>query len=114
MILFSGNVAGPSFEPAKSNFRILWNNKPSGAVELRHNPDNKYDRNAIEVHIGVEGAKEKLFIGHVPKGPNVTILAAGLSRVEAVLLHLNYYEERPVGARIEIKKVDGGRVIVSD
>lgn len=107
-IVYFGKVAGVSYEPAKSNLSkaVKWlksrmNRKDfDPKIRLAHNPENKYDKNAIEVHLS-ESDKE-YFIGHVPKTVNIVMLKLGLKNLDAELDSLNEFDGSVTGATIKV------------
>jgi hypothetical protein len=103
MKIYSGNVAGSSFEPAASNIaKSIWY-ELTEEIELIHNPENQFDKNAVEVYIKVKN-DFPIFIGYVPRPINLTALDIGLKNIKGRLLHFNTYEDKPVGAAIELHK----------
>jgi hypothetical protein len=100
--LYSGNLTGVSYEPAKTNIReagVFY--KHTDEIELRPNPNNKYDKFALEAWLRCPDGGAK-FIGHIPRPVNVSVIRSGLHRVQARLLHFNAYEGVQVGAAVEI------------
>lgn len=87
-MLYNGTVVGVTFEPAKSNIPKLVDYLRSvtakeGEIEphvlLVHNPLNKFDSNAIEVHVSYGDVS--YFVGHIPKTHNANILQYGIEKV---------------------------------
>lgn len=88
--VYSGSVVGTSFEPAKSNIPQVLDYLRTIAAEqgeiipvmkLVHNPENPYDKNAIQVHMGYRNTM--FFVGHIPKTHNSKLLEIGLPNVQA-------------------------------
>ncbi len=109
-MMYEGSVVGTTFEPAKSNIPIAidylntfvdWNSFIEPIVELKHNPLNKYDSNALEVHIGYEG--KTFFVGHIPKTHNKQLLDMGLENLNTELDRF-YFDDNsnPFGLAVKI------------
>lgn len=95
--IYRGNVVGVSFEPAKSNIPLLRDfllgtveevGEIEPVVNLIHNPNNKYDKNAIEVHVGY--GDKTFFVGHIPKTHNELILQIGIENTVREFLCFNF------------------------
>lgn len=87
--MYSGSVVGTTFEPAKSNIPLVLDYLRTVAaekgdfeplIELVHNPENPYDKNALQVHLGY--GDKKFFVGHIPKTHNTQMLDAGLLNLD--------------------------------
>lgn len=107
--LYYGRIVGVNFEPAASNFDKLIKVLDSIpiqcidiSVELKHNPLNKYDKNAIEVIIVQSG--NKFMVGHIPQTHNVQILEHGINNTESKLVQFNTINDSIQGATIEVSK----------
>jgi hypothetical protein len=115
-ILYHGPVKGVTFEPARSNLRKLVKflqglvregEQFEIVAKLEHEPNNRYDPNAIKVHVGVDDAL--FFVGHVAKEFNQQILAVGIENVGVIIEKFNKdLEEVIKGINIVVKgnKID--------
>lgn len=99
-LVYSGKVAGVTFEPARSGIlKAARSGKPT-CVILTHNPNNPHDSNAIEVRF------DDTFVGHIPATFCRKILDIGIDRVTAQFERWNSLDGgRTVsGAMIEVFK----------
>ena len=114
-IIYHGPVKGVTFEPARSNLRKLVKflqglvregEQFEIVAKLEHEPDNRYDPNAIEVRVGVGEAL--FFVGHIPSTHNVQILEAGLDNVTVKVEKFNSMDDEIKGINIVVKgnKID--------
>lgn len=111
--IFNGNIVGVSFEPAKSNIVLLRDcfvdlTQELGEIEpvtrLVHNPNNRYDKNAIEVHVGY--GDKSFFVGHIPKTHNELILRIGIENTVSEFLRFNFDPDTylPVGLAVSVSR----------
>lgn len=91
---YHGKIAGISFRRQALDKLVTFlqglvkNNEDFEVrAELRHDPNNKYDANAIEVHVGVDDAL--FFVGFIPKTHNSQIIEHGIDKVEVKVEKFN-------------------------
>lgn len=108
--VYIGKVAGISFSPAKENFKKVmekFNSMPVDKVvfdlSLRHDPENPYDANAVEVLLGQKG-EEVLRVGFVPKPNNQDVLREGIDNVDVEVVNFNRMDNKVVGMDILVSK----------
>lgn len=66
------NVAGVTFEGRQEYLKIIY---PSDKIEITPEPTNKYDKNALAVHVTHEGTI--MHVGYIPKELSAKILPFG-------------------------------------
>jgi len=105
-LIYNGKIAGVSFEPARSGILKLAadvKKMEDIKVRLRHNPQNEYDSNALEVWAHFS-TKPEMFLGHVPKPFNLKCLDVGLENLEIKFEQFTVQSSKIVGAIIEVIK----------
>jgi len=108
-LLYTGTIAGVSFEPAKTNLREaveyfqnqMEDPKWRPQCKLNHESTNQYDRNAIRVSIG--DARTSFEVGYLPKTHNTQVLEAGIDKVKAEVVDFSMYEDEVVGVEVLVE-----------
>ena len=110
-LLYTGTLAGVSFEPAKSNLKKLvtyleqFNKKGTLApvVKLIPDPENKFDKFAIRVSVGQQ---DKFFeVGYIPKTHNQRLHEHGLDKIEATMEDFSTFDDSIVGIAIIVEGI---------
>jgi hypothetical protein len=109
MIIYSGSVAGASFEPAKSEIARSRLYQHTDKITLIPDPTNEYDPKAIRIYLETDtpsepgGPNKHIFLGYIPRTTNSKLLAIGLDKVKARFVCFNEFDGRRVGAQIMIE-----------
>ena len=96
--LYTGKIVGITFEPNSSNFQKIvemTKNGPFPEIELRPEPNNKYDPQAIAVYAN------NLQVGYIPKEANAPIHAAK-GNIKARVIRFTNFNGLPTGLYIEV------------
>lgn len=108
-VLYTGKVVGVSFEPTKTTFKtcvadlkVRGEKKMNPVLAMKHNPDNPYDVNAVEIWMGHD--EPSFHIGFIPKTHNRLLLLEDLNTLGIRLLKCNMFEDKIVGFGIEVFK----------
>lgn len=108
-VLYTGKVVGVSFEPTKTHFKACieelkkqGEKKMNPVLVMRHNPENEYDPNAVEIWMGHNEPKHH--IGFIPRTHNRLLLLEGLDQLGIRLLKCNMFDDKIVGFGIEVYK----------
>lgn len=108
-VLYFGKVVGVTFEPTKTHFKACvaelqqqGEKVMNPVLKLRHNPENQYDPNAVEVWMGHNEPTHH--IGFIPRTHNRLLLLEGLEHLGVRLLKCNLFEDKIVGFGIEVYK----------
>ncbi len=109
MVLYFGKVVGVTFEPTKTSFKAciaefkeLGESVINPVLAMKHNPNNPFDPNAVEIWMGHN--EPKYHIGFIPKTNNQLLLGEGLENLECRLLKVNIFDDKIVGFGIEVVK----------
>lgn len=108
-VLYFGHVVGVTFEPTKTHFKACieelkaqGEDKMNPVITMKHNPNNEYDPNAIEIWMG--HGKPTHHIGFIPRTHNRLMLIEGLDTLDIRLMKANLFEDKIVGFGVEVFK----------
>ena len=105
--VFFGGVVGLTFSPNKENFRdalayILKNDVEEPEVQVKAEPDNEFDKWAIQVAIG---RGENMFeVGYIPKFALAEIHKVGIENTKVRFVEWNVFDDEIKGLKIEVTK----------
>lgn len=109
LVIYTGKVVGVTFEPTKTHFKACiaelqkqGEDKMNPVLKMKHNPDNEFDPNAVEIWLGHD--KPNHHIGFIPRTHNRLMLLEGLDTIGIRLLKANLFEDKIVGFGIEVFK----------
>lgn len=100
MPVWIGTMKGVSFEPYASNLRKVYDYAAGTRIKviLARDLANTFDPFAVCVYFN------GLAVGYIPRSVNLPMLNLGLSNLTASLTCFTFFDERPVGACIQIEK----------
>lgn len=74
-------------------------------IKLIAEPENKYDKNAIAVHMGQD--EQFWHVGYIPKDCTIKLHKLGLDKVEVDISKFNEFDGEVVGVDIEVTERSG-------
>lgn len=104
------SLVGVTFEPARTNLFKCWKKGNPVGVSLRHEPNNKHDKNAIRVVFDMKDAEYD--VGYVGRDQNSDLLEIGLENLVVEFGAYKIYQQSVAGATIEVsaKKPDSHKI----
>lgn len=109
MKLYTGPVVGVKFRKKEFSeaFGFLQTkneDEMNPEIKIIAEPDNKYDGNALAVHMGQDD--RFWHIGYIPKEFNIGMHKAGLDKLTIGITKFNEFDNNVVGVDIEVNSSD--------